>query len=201
MTSQINASTFSSLKFSNNHSKTRESVHHLSYSSILCSQADSLHCCCMWFWINDYPFTVPFLNIHQSGVLTVLSGCYMADATWNCCHLSTHSENSPAIPTRTWTCDLSYTSLTLYHWAAPTPWEYREKTPHSQPPKSASHIHGESWLLPTGTEASAVGVHAKVSSEIKTKTNPKPKESDWSVNHAVAFQYDQGLNLCAKHLM
>ena len=28
---------------------------------------------------------------HWSGVLTVLFGCYMAGATWSCCHLGTHS--------------------------------------------------------------------------------------------------------------
>ena len=29
-----------------------------------------------------------FLNIHQSDVLTVLFGCYMASTVWNCCCLS-----------------------------------------------------------------------------------------------------------------
>ena len=34
--------------------------------------------------------TVWFLNIHQSGVLTVLFACFMAGATQNCCRLSAH---------------------------------------------------------------------------------------------------------------
>jgi len=53
------------------------------------------------YYINDHPFhstvlcstapTAPMLNMHQSGVLTALFGCYMAGATWNCCHLGTCS--------------------------------------------------------------------------------------------------------------
>ena len=31
----------------------------------------------------------PFLNIHWSSVLTVLFDCYLAGATWNCCHPGT----------------------------------------------------------------------------------------------------------------
>ena len=31
------------------------------------------------------------MNISRSGVHTALLGCYMADVTWNCCHLGAHS--------------------------------------------------------------------------------------------------------------
>ena len=34
-------------------------------------------------------FLCMFFNVHQSSVLTVLFGCYVAGATWNCCHLGT----------------------------------------------------------------------------------------------------------------
>ena len=33
-------------------------------------------------------FYSAFWNIHWSGVLTALFGCYMAGSMWNCCHLS-----------------------------------------------------------------------------------------------------------------
>ena len=36
-------------------------------------------------WVTS--FHSAFLNIHWSGVLTVLLGCYMAGAMWNCCLL------------------------------------------------------------------------------------------------------------------
>ena len=32
-----------------------------------------------------------FLNIHRSGLLTTLFGCYMAGTTWNCCRLGARS--------------------------------------------------------------------------------------------------------------
>ena len=56
----------------------------LLYSAVFHSQADSLCSYHMQFWMSDKLFTVPFLNIHQNGVLTALFGCYMAGATWNC---------------------------------------------------------------------------------------------------------------------
>ena len=38
--------------------------------------------------LNEWlAFYSAFLNTHRSGVLTVLFGCYMADASWNCCLL------------------------------------------------------------------------------------------------------------------
>ena len=47
---------------------------HLLYGTILCSWADSLRSCCMWFWMSDwsllYNYTA-FLNTHWSGVLTL----------------------------------------------------------------------------------------------------------------------------------
>ena len=57
------------------------------YSAVLRSRAYSLRSCCMWFWMSDRNFLQCVLNtyIHQSGVLTALSDCYMAGATWNCC--------------------------------------------------------------------------------------------------------------------
>ena len=55
----------------------------LLYCAILCSQADSLRTCRMWFWMSDYPFKARIINIHGSGVLVALCGCCMAGATWN----------------------------------------------------------------------------------------------------------------------
>ena len=40
-----------------------------------------------WQWPLIARFS--FLNIHRSGVLTVLSGCYVAGAMWNCCRAGT----------------------------------------------------------------------------------------------------------------
>ena len=55
----------------------------LSYSTILCSQADSL---CLHVILHEWPaFYSAFLNIHQSGVL---NGTDMTGATWNYCRLS-----------------------------------------------------------------------------------------------------------------
>ena len=55
---------------------------------ILCSRADSPRSCCMWFWMSDCRhFEYP----RRCGVLTVLSGCYMAGATWNCSRLGADS--------------------------------------------------------------------------------------------------------------
>ena len=61
------------------------------YSAILCSQADSLCLCHMWFWMRTEVFYHAFLNIHQSGVLTVLFNCYMAVAICAWCHFCTLS--------------------------------------------------------------------------------------------------------------
>ena len=36
-------------------------------------------------------FLLRILNIHRSGVRTELTGCYMIDATWNCCRLGVRS--------------------------------------------------------------------------------------------------------------
>ena len=56
----------------------------LLYSATLCSPAGSLCSCHMWFWMSDCSLLMCiFSNIHQSGVLTVLSGCCMAGAMWN----------------------------------------------------------------------------------------------------------------------
>ena len=64
----------------------------LSSSAILCSPADSLCSCHMWFWMSDCSLLMCiFSNIHQSGVLTVLSGCCMAGAMWNYCCLGSLS--------------------------------------------------------------------------------------------------------------
>ena len=41
--------------------------------------------------MSDRSFTQLVLNIHQSGVLTVLFGCDIVGAMWNCCHLGTCS--------------------------------------------------------------------------------------------------------------
>ena len=54
------------------------------HSTILCSQADSLCSCHMWFWMSGCSFLSHFLNIHRSSVPTVLFGCYMASVTRNC---------------------------------------------------------------------------------------------------------------------
>ena len=62
----------------------------LLYSAILCSRADSLRFCCMIFCISDYNSLLDLFlifNIHRSGVLAMLFGCYMAGATRNCCGL------------------------------------------------------------------------------------------------------------------
>ena len=60
------------------------------YSAILHSQADSLHFCCMCFYISDCSFFIACFfssHIHRSGVLTTLFGCCLAGAMWNCnCH-------------------------------------------------------------------------------------------------------------------
>ena len=48
------------------------------------------HCtlvACDFKWVTVTFYSV-FLNIHRSGVLTALFGCYIAGAMWNCCHLS-----------------------------------------------------------------------------------------------------------------
>ena len=42
----------------------------------------------LWILNKWLSLFIEHLNSHQSGVLTVLFGCYMAGATWNCCCLS-----------------------------------------------------------------------------------------------------------------
>ena len=61
----------------------------LLYNTIFHSWADSLCSYHMRFWMSDELFMMHFLNIHQSGVLTALFGCYMAGATRNCYDLCT----------------------------------------------------------------------------------------------------------------
>ena len=56
-----------------------------SYSAIPCFRADSLRSCRMWFRMSDVWIA------NEVGVLTALFICNMADATWNCCRLGTHS--------------------------------------------------------------------------------------------------------------
>ena len=56
------------------------------YSAILCSRADSLRICRMWFWTSDYLlsfFIAHIINSHGSGVLVALCGCCMAGVSWN----------------------------------------------------------------------------------------------------------------------
>ena len=57
---------------------------------VLFSAFEQTHCClvaCDSKWVTT--FLQRALNIHQSGVVAALFGCYMAGATQNCCHLST----------------------------------------------------------------------------------------------------------------
>ena len=49
-----------------------------------------VHCTlviCRLQWVTVADLHSTFLNVHRSGVLTALFGCYMAGATWNCCRL------------------------------------------------------------------------------------------------------------------
>ena len=51
----------------------------LLYGAILCSRADSLRSCRMWFWMSDcILYIARIFNSHRSGVLTVLLSCCMA---------------------------------------------------------------------------------------------------------------------------
>ena len=63
-------------------------------------------------------WTVPFLwhifNIHQSGVLTALFGCYMAGATWSCCSLSTCSVHTIQLCTSLW-CHFIWSHICRVH--------------------------------------------------------------------------------------
>ena len=65
------------------------------YSTILCSRADSLRSCCMQLWRSDWPFLLHVLNIHQSDILTMLFGCYVAGALWNCMFSCVHQQGVP----------------------------------------------------------------------------------------------------------
>ena len=65
-----------------------------SYSTIHCSQADSMGSCHVWLSVSDccflwWIFEWPSKWCTHSAVW--LFGCYMAGAMWNCCHLSKHS--------------------------------------------------------------------------------------------------------------
>ena len=66
----------------------------LLYSAILCSGADSLCSCPMWFYEWPGPFTAFLFTIHPSGVLTTLFSCCMAGAMWRCCCLSACSADT-----------------------------------------------------------------------------------------------------------
>ena len=70
------------------------------YSAVLCTGADSLRYCRVWFWMSDWILwkhgfllllLFLFFNIYRSGVLTVLFGCRMAGATRNYCRLGARS--------------------------------------------------------------------------------------------------------------
>ena len=64
----------------------------LLHSAILRSQAASPCSCHVWFWMSDcISFIASTFDICQSGVLTALSDCCMAGATWNCCRLGASS--------------------------------------------------------------------------------------------------------------
>ena len=73
----------------------------LLYSASLCTRADSLRYCRVWFWMSDWILLKHgfllllllflFFNIHRSGVLIALFGCCMADAKWNGCRLGASS--------------------------------------------------------------------------------------------------------------
>ena len=63
----------------------------LLYSTIFSSWADTLRSRCMWFWMMTGAFLTVNFECPPSGGLTALFGCYMVDATWNCCCLSSHS--------------------------------------------------------------------------------------------------------------
>ena len=59
---------------------------------MLFSTLKQTHCAlvtCDSEWVTS--LFIVHLDIHQSGVLAALFGCYMAGATWNCCHLGTHA--------------------------------------------------------------------------------------------------------------
>ena len=54
-------------------------LHNTIFSAL--EQTRCAHVACGSKWV--YPFIAPFFNIHQSGALTVLFGCYMVRAVWN----------------------------------------------------------------------------------------------------------------------
>ena len=73
------------------------------FNIALFSAFEQTHCahvasCSKWvtilFYSSCFYFIFIFLfclNIHRSGVLTAIFGCYTAGATWNCCRLGASS--------------------------------------------------------------------------------------------------------------
>ena len=70
------------------------------YSAILCSWADSLCSCCLWFSMSNYilfflltaHFSISNEVMYWQHYLVVTS--YMAGAMWNCCHISASLHNT-----------------------------------------------------------------------------------------------------------
>ena len=58
---------------------------------ILCFRADPLCSSHMQLWMGGCSFAQHSSSVHWNDVLTALFGCYVAVATWNCCHLNTCS--------------------------------------------------------------------------------------------------------------
>ena len=61
--------------------------HNGSYIMPFCASMQTHYALVKCDWIEQLALCSVFLNRHWSGVLTVLFGCYMADAMWNCCRL------------------------------------------------------------------------------------------------------------------
>ena len=100
-----------------------------------------------------------FFNIHQSGVLTALFGCYMAGAKWSCCRLgarSLYTTGYPHAPVYSVTsckatflgCMCSAVTCHLHFWqndreyfhstAVTQGWNgYRNKSQHRMDPSTA----------------------------------------------------------------
>ena len=55
-------------------------------------------------WLNEWlQLYIACLNLHWSGVLTMLTGCDMTGAMWNCCHLGAHPVHT-ICPCVSWQC-------------------------------------------------------------------------------------------------
>ena len=54
---------------------------------MLCSWADWLRSCRLWFRMSDCSLLQCVLNSHRNGVLAARFVCCMAGATWNCCNI------------------------------------------------------------------------------------------------------------------